>query len=164
MIKNLNSLVTLPFFTSNGVITRPGYDIATEVFADFPAELMDDFPLDPSRAELVAALRQIWRPFEAFKFATAHDKAAMLAAVIGALARPGLALAPGVLFDAPCPGSGKTLCAQAVGAIGLGRRAPVTPFSGVDDVELKKVTRSKTSSRITRKATCAGAIRVLRMI
>ena len=138
-MKNLNSLVTLPFFTSSGVITRPGYDEATETYADFDAELMDGFPLAPSRAELVAALRQIWRPFCAFKFATAHDRGAMLAAVIGVLARPGLALAPGVLFDAPCPGSGKTLCAQAVGAIGLGRRVPVTPFSGVDDAELKKV-------------------------
>ena len=138
-MKNLNSLVTLPFFTSSGVITRPGYDEATETYADFDPDLMDDFPLNPTRAELVSALRQIWRPFCAFKFATAADRGAMLAAIIGALARPGLALAPGVLFDAPCPGSGKTLCAQAVGAIGLGRRAPVTPFAGVDDAELKKV-------------------------
>jgi hypothetical protein len=41
-------------------------------------------------------------------------------------------------MDAPCPGSGKTICAAAVGALVLGRRAPVTPFSGVDDAELKK--------------------------
>lgn len=138
-MRNINSLVSLPFFTSSGVVIRPGYDEATETYANFDAELMGDFPLSPSRAELVAALRQIMRPFEAFKFATPHDKAAMLAAVIGVIARPGMGLAPGVLFDAPCPGSGKTLAAQAVGAISLGRRAPVTPFAGVDDAELKKV-------------------------
>lgn len=138
-MKNLNSLVTLPFVTSSEVVIRPGYHQATETYADFDPELMDDFPLAPERGELVAALRLIWRPFCAFKFATPHDRGAMLAAVIGSLARPGLALAPGVLLDAPCPGSGKTLCAQAIGALVLGQRAPVTPFSGIDDAELKKV-------------------------
>lgn len=62
----------------------------------------------------------------------------MLAAVVGALARAGLDDCPGVVMDAPCPGSGKTICASAVGAVVLGRRAPVTPFAGVDDAELKK--------------------------
>lgn len=138
-MKNLNSLITLPFVTTSEVVTRPGYHELTETYADFEPDLMDGFPRDPSRTELVDALRQLWRPFCAFKFATEHDRGAMLAAVIGSLARPGLVLAPGVLLDAPCPGSGKTLCAQAVGALVLGRRAPVTPFSGIDDAELKKV-------------------------
>lgn len=138
-MENLNSLVTLPFITPSGIITRPGYHVPTETYADFDPELMDDFPLTPSRAELVDSLRQTWRPFCGYKFATAHDRGAMLAAVVGALARPSLSLAPGVLVDAPCPGSGKTLLAQAVGALVLGRRAPVTPFSGADDAELKKV-------------------------
>ncbi len=137
-MKNLSALVSHPLITTSGVVTRPGYHESTEAYADFPDELMVDFPLDPTRGELVAALKQIWRPFSEFKFATADDRGAMLAAVIGAVGRPGITLAPGVLFDAPCPGSGKTLCAQAVGSIVLGRRAPVTPYSGVNDEELKK--------------------------
>jgi hypothetical protein len=137
-MKELKSLVTAPFCTPSEVVTRPGYHAATCTYAAYDPDLMDAFPLQPDRGALVAALRQIWRPWCAFKFSTAEDRGAMLAAIIGALARPGLADAPGVLMDAPCPGSGKTICAAAVGALVLGRRAPVTPFSGVDDAELKK--------------------------
>ncbi|WP_374681966.1 hypothetical protein [Accumulibacter sp.] len=137
-MKELKSLVTVPFCTPSEVVTRPGYHAATCTYAAYDPDLMDAFPLQPDRGALVAALRQIWRPWCAFKFSTAEDRGAMLAAIIGALARPGLADAPGVLMDAPCPGSGKTICAAAVGALLLGRRAPVTPFSGVDDAELKK--------------------------
>ncbi len=137
-MKVLKSLVTAPFCTASEVVTRPGYHAATCTYAAYDPDLMDTFPLQPDRGALVAALRQIWRPWIAFKFATPEDRGAMLAAIIGALARPGLSDAPGVLMDAPCPGSGKTICAAAVGALVLGRRAPVTPFSGVDDTELKK--------------------------
>jgi hypothetical protein len=137
-MNELKSLVTVPFFTQSEVVTRPGYHTETCTYADYQPELMDAFAMEPNRGELVAAMRQIWRPWCEFKFATDADRGAMLAAVIGALARPGLADAPGVLLDAPCPGSGKTICAAAVGAVVLGRRAPVTPFAGVDDSELKK--------------------------
>lgn len=139
-LRNLKTFVTLPIVTlKHGVITTPGYHAETECYAQFDAELMEGFELDPSRAELVAALRQLWRPFEEFRFSSPTDRGALLAAIIGAVARAGMALAPGVGVDAPCPSSGKTLLAQAVGTIGLGKRAPVTAFSGDDDEELKKV-------------------------
>lgn len=137
-MKELKSLVTVPFFTPSEVVSRPGYHAATSTHADYEPELMGDFPMSPDRGELVAALRQIWRPWCAFTFATDADRGAMLAAILGALGRSALADAPGVLVDAPCPGSGKTICAAAVGAVVLGRRAPITPFAGVDDPELKK--------------------------
>ena len=137
MLNNLKSLITTPFVTPAGVVTRPGYHGESETYADFAPDLMADFPTSPSRAELVAALRQIWRPVCAFTFAADADRGAMLAAIVGSLARPGYDLAPGVLVEAPCQGSGTTLCAQAVGAIQLGRRPPITPFAGDDDAECR---------------------------
>ena len=137
-MRELKTLVSTPFCTASEVVTRPGYHEDSCTFASFEPELMDGFSLNPTRAELVGALQQVWRPWCSFKFATSEDRGAMLAAVVGALARAGLDDCPGVVMDAPCPGSGKTICASAVGAVVLGRRAPVTPFAGVDDAELKK--------------------------
>ena len=137
-MKILKTLVTTPVISPAGVVTVPGFHEPTGVFADFDADLLADLPETPTRCEIVAALRQIWRPFEAYRFASPADRGAMLAAIIGGLARAALDIAPGVLFDAPCAGSGKTKAAEALGAIILGRIAPVTPFAGVDDAELRK--------------------------
>ena len=138
MIKQIQSIVSVPFVVPGSVVLRPGLCAESGVFADFDPELMDDFAHDPTRAELVQALRQVWRPVCGFKLASPEDRGALLAALLGTVARPGLSDSPGVVFDAPCPGSGKTLAASVVGAVLLGRRPPITPFSGVDDAELKK--------------------------
>ena len=71
--------------------------------------------------------------------ATDHDRGSLLAAILGIFSRPGLDTAPGLLVDAPCQSSGKTLLAQSLGALLLGKRAPITPFGGDDDIELKKL-------------------------
>lgn len=140
-MKTLRAVVKLPFGLPSGEIVKvPGYNAETETYADFDGELFEDLPDRPSRAELVVALRQIWRPWAAYRFATAHDRAAMLAAIIGGVCRPGLDLAPGVLLDAPMAGSGKTLAARALGSLILGRRCPVTVGVNLaDDDETRKL-------------------------
>lgn len=138
-LRELKSFCTLPLVLPNEVVTVPGYHAETQTYASFDPEVMESFSLNPSRAELIAALKQIWRPFEGYKFSSPADRGALLAAIMGIFSRAGMELAPGVLIDAPCPGSGKTILGQAIGALILGRRAPVTPFASVDDVELKKI-------------------------
>lgn len=140
-MKTLRAVVKLPFALPSGELVKvPGYNLETETYADFDGEAFEDLPDSPSRAELAAALRQIWRPWAAYKLATDHDRAAMLAAIIGGVCRPGLDLAPGVVFDAPMPGSGKTLAARALGSLILGRRCPVTVGVNLaDDDETRKL-------------------------
>ncbi|MEF8760387.1 MAG: hypothetical protein V5B36_11805 [Candidatus Accumulibacter sp. UW25] len=138
-LRELRSFSTLPLVLPNEVVTTPGYHAETQSYHDFEPELMEGFPLNPSRAELVAALKQIWRPFEKFKFSSMADRGALLAAVLGTVTRSGMVISPGILVDAPCPSSGKTLLSQAVGAILLGKRAPVLAYSGCDDVEINKI-------------------------
>jgi hypothetical protein len=137
-MRELKTLITTPFVTATGVVHRPGYHVDTCTFADFPPEAMDGFDLNPTLVDLVEAMRQIWRPFTGYRFASDADRGALLAAVLGIFARPGMELMPGVLVDAPCPASGKTILGQALGALALGVRGPVTPFSGAGDEELKK--------------------------
>ena len=140
-MKTLRAVVKLPFCLPGGELLKvPGYNVKTETYAEFDGELFEDLEGCPSRAELVAALRQIWRPWAAYKFATDHDRAAMLAAVIGGVCRPGLDLAPGIVFDAPTAGSGKSLAARALGSLILGRRCPVTVGVNLaDDDETRKL-------------------------
>lgn len=140
-MKNLKAVVKLPFALPSGeIVTHPGYHAKTETYADFDAESFGDVPANPTRNDLVMALTALWRPWGSFRFATPHDRAGMLAAIIGAVCRPGMDVAPGVLFDAPMAGSGKTLAAVGLGTLILGRRCPVTVgINFSDDDEVRKM-------------------------
>ena len=82
--KNLRSLVHQPVvIVGRGVLRSPGYSAENEIYADFNA---DEFDLREvsTREQIVRDVRQLWRPWSAYQFATDHDRAAMLAAIIGA--------------------------------------------------------------------------------
>ena len=141
--KNLRSVVHLPMVLPNGAITRfPGYYAEAETYCEFNP---DDFaiPETPTHDQIVDALRQLWRPWRAYRFASSHDKAAMLGAIIGAVCRPSLSLAPGLCFDAPTPSSGKTIAATAIGSLIMGRHCPVIVGARTnDDDEMRKLIAS----------------------
>ena len=137
-IRPLAGVVGQPFATPDGVVDRVGRDAASRVFADFDPGELEGVPVRPGRAALVGALRTLWGPWSAFPFAGEHDRAGMLGAIFTVLCRPGLDIAPGVLIEAPAQGSGKTLIAESLGALMLGRVPGLLPFSGADDVELRK--------------------------
>ena len=137
----LKHVVDHPFATATEVVTRTGYHDATGVFAEFdPSDY--DVPLNPSRGDVVNALRTLWTPFERFAFDSDRDRGALLSAILGIVVRPSISTAPGVLIDAPCPGSGKTLLAQTLGALATGREPEVKTFAGEADVELQKTLTS----------------------
>lgn len=137
-IRPLAGVVDRPFATPDGAVDRVGRDAVSRVFADFDPCELDAVPVKPCRADLVNALRTLWGPWSAFPYATEHDRAGMLAAIFTALCRPGLDIAPGVLIEAPTQGTGKTLVAESLGALVTGRVPGLLPFSGSDDIELRK--------------------------
>jgi hypothetical protein len=137
----LKAYTTLPFCRSNGtVVDVPGYDPATQIYAGFLTDNVQPVPSTPSHADIVDALRTMWSPWRAFPFATENDRGAMLAAIISAVCRPSLDKAPGYFFDAPVQGSGKTLCAEALGSMVRGRPCGISPFVGGEngDAEMLK--------------------------
>ncbi len=140
-IKELKAHVSLPFACADGrIVQAPGYDAPTGVFADFPHDAFEPVPESPTRAEVVAALGALWRPWSLFPFATAHDRAAMLSAIFTAVCRCALDIAPGYLADAPAQGAGKSKSMSALGALIRGSRAPVTPWvsGSASEAELAK--------------------------
>ncbi len=102
-------------------VTRAGYDSTSRVYGaydeawdvpcDFNATGTDDF------AEYVDAVQTLGELLDETYFETPADVAAMLAALITAVARPGLETAPAFLLSAPDSGAGKGYLAQVIGAI-----------------------------------------------
>ncbi len=143
-IKEIKSFVKLPYVAPSGrLVTLPGFDDETGVFASFDPETLSEVPEKPTRAELVRALQIAWHPWSLYRFASDDDRAAMLAAIFTALSRGGMRTAPGFIADAPTQGSGKTKCMSALGALIQGRFPSVMPWNPGNNAETeleKKVT------------------------
>lgn len=128
-MKTLKALCHLPFVTASGdIVNVPGFHEETGIYAHFDHEALPPVPEAPSRNEIIAAIQTAIQPWAGYRFASPEDKGAMLAAVMTAVCRPALGIAPGFFFDAPVQSSGKTKAAGALGALTKGQRAGVTPF------------------------------------
>ncbi|MCF7967960.1 MAG: RepB family DNA primase [Methylococcaceae bacterium] len=104
----LNAIARQPYLRPDGsVVTQAGFDPVTGTFGAFDARLFNVIE-NPSESEIQSALRQIMALVIETSFATEADKAAALAAFLTAAARPSLPVAPGFLFNAHQPGSGKS--------------------------------------------------------
>jgi hypothetical protein len=115
-----------------------GYDESTRLLLHTD-DVVYPVPYHPTRKEALAALDTVWRVFETFPFVSAIDRAVHLAAILTAAVRPVLPTAPGFAYDAPVQGSGKTLLAQCIGALAIGKSPDIWPhISYRNDEEIRK--------------------------
>jgi hypothetical protein len=157
----LNGIASAPLLSEDGGFSSSsGYDAATGMWQENVPDLRDLVPERPTGAEAEAALRLIRRTFRTFCFADAatafdplegvpvvdvneppgRDESGFLVALLTAVCRPSLPLAPGVLFRAPAisgAGTGKGLLARCISLIGFGRE-PHAVTSGAKAEELEK--------------------------
>lgn len=128
-MRELKAMAYLPMASINGkILNRAGYDECTGVYLALEGLDLPDVADEPSKAQIVGAIKTIWKPWSGYSFATPHDRAAMFAAILTAVCRPALHTAPGFIFDAPVQGSGKTKAASALGALMRGERVGVSPY------------------------------------
>jgi hypothetical protein len=134
----LTGVVQHPTLAPEGsIVEREGYDSATGLFIDLSG---CDFPSVlqlPSRNDALIALGVLRGAVSTFPFTADVDVSVWLAAVLTACIRRSLSTAPMFYFNAPVPGSGKTLLARAVGRIVTGRE-PVTMAYTTDEDEIRK--------------------------
>lgn len=125
-LRELVQIVTAPLILPGGdIISGPGYDATTGLYLHTnPIINICSFP---SLEEVSAAIGRLWLPFREFPFASAVDRGVFLAALLTAVTRPGLGLSPMFGIDAAEQGSGKTLLARCLAAIGTGLQAVITP-------------------------------------
>lgn len=136
----LAGIVSASILRENGtVIEKPGYDTTTGLFlvsgTDTPR-----MPDQPSRADAMAALQVLLRPFAQFPFATKQDRSVHVACILTAIQRPLLKACPIFGYTAPTQRSGKSLLAESVAIIATGKPAPATAISGDREETRKMIT------------------------
>jgi hypothetical protein len=153
-LRPLTSIASAPLLRDDGTISAgEGYDPETGIYREKCPDV--HVPDRPSRADAEAALLHLRRFLGTFPFADAHrdgdgfvslamppgqDESAALVALITAVCRPSLPLAPAVLIRAPNisgAGTGKGLLSRVKAAIAFGR-APYAMPPGHDADEFDK--------------------------
>ena len=157
----LNGIASAPLLDNDGVIhSAQGYDRASGMWCENVPDLTGIVPEQPTMNDAAAALRLIRDTFQTFCFADADtvgkpgydvavvdtttppgkDESAFLVALLTAVCRPSLHLAPGVLLKAAPmsgAGAGKGLLARCISIIAFGRE-PHAVTSGANAEELEK--------------------------
>jgi len=157
----LNGIASAPLLQDDGTInSTQGYDSTTGMWCENVPDLNEVVPEQPTRDQAVSALGLIRETFKTFCFADAEtidpatggvatvdtskppgrDESSFLVALLTAVCRPSLHLAPGVLLRAAPmsgAGSGKGLLARCICIIAFGRE-PHAVTAGGSAEELEK--------------------------
>jgi hypothetical protein len=159
-LRALNGHASTPLLQGDGTISSAeGYDAASGMWCENTPEVGALVPALPSKHDAERALRLLRTTFRTFCFADAEtlhdesgvaivdtskspgrDESAFLAALLTAVCRPSLHLAPGVLLRAPTlsgAGAGKGLLARCMCSIAFGREPHAVTGGGTPE-ELEK--------------------------
>lgn len=141
-LRPLDAVITAPTIRTDGtLLNEPGYDARSRLFFDAQGRSIPSIPSRPTQRQAVDALERLMRPFESFPFAGVLDRSVLLSGLLTAAIRPAVPTAPGIAFDAPIQGSGKTLLARCIGILACGAEASVWPHvaTGRDaETEIRK--------------------------
>ena len=157
----LNGIASAPLLRDDGeIVSGSGYDPLSGMWQENVPELGERIATSPTENEAVDALKIIRQTFRTFCFADAktvvdeaqgvsvvdvsslpgQDESGFLVALLTAICRPSLPLAPGVLFRAAPisgAGTGKGLLARCISLVAFGRE-PHAVTSGANAEELEK--------------------------
>ena len=84
------------------------------------------------------AARRLLEPFSEFPFVTEADRVVLLAALLTSLQRRQLESAPLVAFSAHAQRTGKSMLAESLGILAIGRKPPATSIGDGDEDEMRK--------------------------
>lgn len=136
--RRLAAICTAPILRPDGsVLDAPGYDEKTGLLYVTSEVHPPAVPLSPSVADALDALALLWRPFRKFPVVDPVSVGVLISALLAAALRPSLPTCPAYGFDAPSAGTGKTLIAKCVAAMGAGRDVSVMP-PAKDEEEWRK--------------------------
>lgn len=138
--KKLVAVVTAPTLRIDGsILDRPGHDEASGLLFYSEHPNPPRVPVRPSVADALAALRFLWTPLALFPLVDAVANGVALHGLLSAALRASLPTAPGVGFDAPAAGSGKTLLARCIGIMAMGSEPSILPPADTDEETRKRL-------------------------
>lgn len=133
----LRALISAPTMRVDGsVLDQPGFDEASGLLYISDRLSPPPVPREPNLQAVVNALRTVMEPFQGFPFASPESRGVMVAAALSAVVRQNVPACPAFAFDAPAAGTGKTLIARCLAAIG-GHDGSSIPPPGSDE-EMRK--------------------------
>ncbi|GAA0763929.1 hypothetical protein GCM10010203_34150 [Actinomadura yumaensis] len=113
-LKPLNGIARQPYFGDDGaLIARPGYDPGTGVYGVFDPSDYRGLE-NASREDAEHAISYLNHLLDEFEFETDADRSAALSAIITAVVRPSLSVAPAFNITATTSGSGKSYLADVI--------------------------------------------------
>jgi hypothetical protein len=148
-LKPLKGVVDIPTMCPNGrMLETPGYDRDTELYF-CPANGMEipPVPSSPTDEDVKNAVKKLMSPFREFPLGSEDDKSVLLAALLTAVCRPVLDVAPGFVFNSSVSGAGKTLAASTIGALATGVPPAATTAPENEEEWRKKIFASLVATR-----------------
>lgn len=138
--KNLLAVVTAPTLRLDGsILDRPGHDADSGLLYYSEHPNPPRVPPKPSVQEALQALRTLWEPLRMFPLVDSVANAVTLHGLLSAALRASLPTAPGIGFDAPAAGSGKTLLARCIGILATGAEPSILPPADTDEETRKRL-------------------------
>lgn len=112
-LKTLTGIAHQPYYDADEqLVTTPGFNTTTGIYAAFGP---DDYAIStPTLEDAQRCLMALKAELAEFAFEKPEDLSAALSAILTAVIRPGLALAPAFNINAACSGSGKSFLASLI--------------------------------------------------
>ena len=136
----LVGVVTAPTLRPDGsILDRPGHDADSGLFYWSELHQQPAIPAHVTPAEALQALRTLWHPVRMFPLVDDVARGVVLHGLLTAALRASLPTAPGIGFDAPAAGSGKTLLARCIGILATGTDPAILPPADTDEETRKRL-------------------------
>jgi putative DNA primase/helicase len=121
------------------LLTEPGYDRASGLYADFGNLKMPRIAARPTRREAETAMTLLLQTLDNFPFVEARDRAVAVAEMITVVVRRAVPVVPGLAISSPGPGSGKSFLTDCLSAVATGWRAAVIAVSSKEEETEKRL-------------------------
>ena len=135
-IRPLHGIASWPILSPSGkIITKDGFDLESGLLI---SGVPDMPPIGTTKEEAQKSLKLLIGLLVDFPFSDPSGPLIWVASLLATIARPAIAgPTPATIFDAPTPGSGKTLLAQAIFALLTGK-PPVVRMAPQDASEWQR--------------------------
>ncbi|MCL2777974.1 MAG: hypothetical protein FWD73_08215, partial [Polyangiaceae bacterium] len=122
-LRALRRIVYAPFLRVDGSVRQtPGYDAASQTYADFDVESFERVADRPSRDDARSALRELFDLFVDFPFRSDADRFVPIALLLSLVGRDAISgVEPMFMIAASTKGTGKTKLVDIVSIIATGR-------------------------------------------
>lgn len=136
----LRAVLTAPTLLADGsILQEPGYHAGSGLLLDFNSDVFPQVPETPTQTDAAAALRLFDPLLSGFPFVSKASQAVAMSALLTAVIRASLGTAPLHAFDAPVPGTGKSLVATMAGVLATGHRPAMMSQGKTEEEDEKRL-------------------------